>query len=178
MCSVGALPTRGAATAAMIGKARGNCDASNDRWSPRRRARELQRLPSLRFGRGPEDAEPATSPPVPELYDRSFSPRGGIIRRSAGALSTTPSRAAAQLSRRAERIAATGLPPHLRAIDATHTRWATPTTASSSARTCYLQPALHIMRTARRKRTPPATCHPDTLHREARRSCSTSTRSL
>ena len=53
-------------------------------------ARELQRLPSaLGKRRGPRTG-PATFSPVPEPYDRSFPPRGGINRHSAGALSTTP----------------------------------------------------------------------------------------
>ena len=129
-----------------------------------------------------EDAEPATSPPVPELYERSFSSRGGIYHRGSVGRSQTQRRrrrAADQLPAPRQRIAATGQPRHtLHAIDATHTRWATPTTASSSARTCYLQLALPMRKTRQQRRTPPATCHPDMLHREARRSCSTNIKSL
>ena len=55
--------------------------------------------------------------------------------------------------------------------------WATPTTASSSARTCYLQLGHHIVRTARPRPTLRVMYHPDTPHREGRRSCSTSIKS-
>ena len=168
----------GAAAAVVLGKARGSRDASRRRWSPRgRRARAAAPALCAWQESAARGAGPATFSPVPEHYDRSFPPRGGIPSpRPRRALSDTAAPRAADILPQGRQGAATGSLDTLHAVDATHTRWATPTTASSSARTCYLQRAPPMRKTVLRKRTPRGMYHPDMLHREARRSCSTSTR--
>ena len=144
---------------------RASCSACLSPWQ---RVRECG--PQTRNQR-PSHRSPSSTTGPSRLAEGSSTLRGGALD---NALSR---RCAISTPRGAKRLPPGSLDT-LHAVDATHTRWATPTTASSSARTCYLQLALPIMKTARRRPTLRVMYHLDMLHREARRSCSTNIKSL
>ena len=160
-CCGGAAPaTSSAAAAVVVGRARGTCDASRRRWSPRGRARELQRLPLCAWQESAaRGAGPATAT-VPCLHHASFPPRGGIYPAAAsGALRHSGASRCRHIAPRQQTLPPGSLDT-LHAVDATHIRWGTPTTASSSARTCYRRPAPPMRKTKQQRRTPPVMYHP------------------
>ena len=132
--------------------ARGTRDASRRRWSPRgRRARAAAPLP-WHLPERPRTRDQRPSHRSPKPRDGSFPPRGGInhrgrVGRSRQRLSRRCTLLPPRGANRCHRAAST----HLHAVDATHTRWATPTTASSSARTCCLQRAPPMRKTVLQK---------------------------
>ena len=147
---VAARPPRATCSAALsrpLAELRARPEARNQRPSHR----------SLSSTKGPSRLAEGSSTLRPGALDNALSRRCAI---------STPRGA-----NRCHRAAST--PPRRRRDQP----WATPTTASSSARTCYLQLGHHIVRTARPRPTLRVMYHPDTPHREGRRSCSTSIKS-